>query len=356
MLHKIEPTLPDDAEIVGKTVNGSVNGERRAQLQAHHTGTHIMFASCRKVLGPHVWQAGAKKTTKKAHLDITHYQSLTREQEQEIENTANRLINAGHNISKGFMDKAEAERQYGFSLYQGGVVPGNSLRVVNIEGVDTEACCGTHADNTAEVGWMRILRSSRISDGIVRLEYVAKERAIEVMNSEAAILEDLCEAWGVNQEQIKDTALRFFHDSKRLKSQNEAQEKQILELQVKSALRDGTNTTFFSLSDQDSPTLYISYLPQFAEEFKNSGKGIVFCGKTFVVGLFGNPDSIQLGSIEEQCAAMSTKPIKKNIKDKATFKFKEKGKKPLNVSGISNFMITGADFDTGRLAELFESQ
>ena len=121
------------------------------------------------------------------------------------------------------MDKAEAERQYGFTLYQGGIVPGNSLRVVNIEGVDTEACCGTHADNTAEVGWVRILRSSRISDGIVRLEYVAQERAIETLNTEANILTDLCEAWGVNQEQIKDTALRFFNDSKHLKKENEEQ-------------------------------------------------------------------------------------------------------------------------------------
>jgi alanyl-tRNA synthetase len=57
------------------------------------------------------------------------------------------------------MDKAEAEKTFGFHLYQGGVVPGNSLRVVNIEGVDTEACCGTHCDNTAEVGWVRILKS-----------------------------------------------------------------------------------------------------------------------------------------------------------------------------------------------------
>jgi len=128
------------------------------------------------------------------------------------------------------MDKAEAELKHGFSLYQGGIVPGNSLRVVNIEGIDTEACCGTHSDNTSEVGWVRILRSSRISDGIVRLEYVAKERAIEVLNNEAGILNDLCEAWGVNQEQIKDTALRFFNDSKRLKADNEKQEKQILEL------------------------------------------------------------------------------------------------------------------------------
>lgn len=57
------------------------------------------------------------------------------------------------------MKKDEAEKNYGFSLYQGGVVPGNELRVVNIEGIDTEACCGTHCDNTAEVGWVRILKT-----------------------------------------------------------------------------------------------------------------------------------------------------------------------------------------------------
>lgn len=111
-------------------------------------------------------------------MDITHYKSLTKDEENAIENYANRLINGCHTITKGFMDKAEAEKQYGFSLYQGGVVPGNSLRVVDIAGVDTEACCGTHADNTAEVGWVRILKSQRISDGIVRLYYVAQERAI----------------------------------------------------------------------------------------------------------------------------------------------------------------------------------
>jgi alanyl-tRNA synthetase len=84
---------------------------------------------------------------------------LTKEEEQGIENEANRIINECHLISKGFMDKSEAELKYGFNLYQGGVVPGNSLRVVDIQGVDTEACCGTHCDNTAEVGWIRIIKS-----------------------------------------------------------------------------------------------------------------------------------------------------------------------------------------------------
>ena len=70
-------------------------------------------------------------------------------------------------------------------------------------------------------------------------------------------------------------------------------------MQVKSALRDGTNSLFFAKSEQDSPTLYVTYLPQFAEEFKNSGKGIAFFGSNFVVGLFGDPETIPLDMIEE---------------------------------------------------------
>lgn len=117
------------------------------------------------------------------------------------------------------MDKAEAEKKFGFHLYQGGIVPGNSLRVVNIDGVDTEACCGTHCDNTAEVGWIRIIKSQRISDGIVRLYYVAHERAIFVLNEEHEILQKLCDQWGVDQTQILPTASRFFNDYKKLSTQ-----------------------------------------------------------------------------------------------------------------------------------------
>jgi alanyl-tRNA synthetase len=173
ILHILDRELPNYEALKGKSVHIMIDADRRSQLRAHHTGTHIVFASCRKVLGPHVWQNGAKKTIEGAYLDITHFKSITKEEERAIENEANRIINNCHTINKYFMDKAEAEKKFGFHLYQGGIVPGNSLRVVNIEGVDTEACCGTHCDNTAEVGWVRIIKSQRISDGIVRLYYVA---------------------------------------------------------------------------------------------------------------------------------------------------------------------------------------
>lgn len=265
VLHMLDRELPNADELKGRKVHVKIDEVRRSQLRAHHTGTHIVFAACRKVLGPHVWQNGAKKTIDGAHLDITHFKSITKEEETAIENEANRIINHCVTINKYFMDKAEAEKKFGFHLYQGGIVPGNSLRVVNIEGIDTEACCGTHCDNTAEVGWVRMVKSQRISDGIVRLYYVAQERAIQVLNDEHQILQNLCDQWGVDLTQIVPTASRFFNDYKKLSNQAKKQDQQILNLQVKFALKDAEHAVHFVRSVQPDPTIYFSFLPQFAE-------------------------------------------------------------------------------------------
>lgn len=80
-MHVVDRPIPDDKDIEGLIVKGTVDGARRTQLMAHHTGTHVVFAACRSALGPHIWQAGAKKTPEQAHLDITHYKSLSKEEE-----------------------------------------------------------------------------------------------------------------------------------------------------------------------------------------------------------------------------------------------------------------------------------
>lgn len=183
VLHTLDRPVPDARALIGATVQGTVDSKRRQALRNHHTATHIMSAACRSVLGPHVWQNGAKKSETGAHLDITHFRGLTRQQEVEIENQCNRIVRSGADVHKFEMPKEEAEKKYGFSLYQGGVVPGSTLRIVDIEGFDQEACCGTHCDNTAEVGFVRILKSNRISDGIVRIYFVAGDAAIEQTNT-----------------------------------------------------------------------------------------------------------------------------------------------------------------------------
>lgn len=115
----------------------------------------------------------------------------------QIENEANRIILEGHKINKYFENKKEAEKQFGFTLYQGGIVPGDTIRVVNIDGVDVEACCGTHADNTAEVGWVKIIKSARVSDGILRLYYMAGKKVMKALNDETVVINQLKDLWGV---------------------------------------------------------------------------------------------------------------------------------------------------------------
>ena len=78
VLHFTEEPLQDIEKLTGQSIKGIIDRERRVQLRNHHTATHIVFAACRQVLGPHIWQHGAKKTTDQAHLDITHFRSISR--------------------------------------------------------------------------------------------------------------------------------------------------------------------------------------------------------------------------------------------------------------------------------------
>ncbi len=63
-------------------------------------------------------------------------------------------------------------------------MPGNTLRVVEIEGNDVEACCGTHCDSTSEVGWIKIINTKRIADGVVRIQLVAGEKVFEYLQND----------------------------------------------------------------------------------------------------------------------------------------------------------------------------
>ncbi|BES80615.1 alanine--tRNA ligase [Pyrodictium abyssi] len=152
---------------------GRIDWERRYRLMRHHTGVHVVLGAARRVLGNHVWQAGAEKTPEKARLDITHYETPSAEEIQKIEELANRAILERIPVETRIMDRNEAEKLYGFRLYQGGVPLTPKLRVVRIGDWDVEACFGTHVANTAEIGSVKITKVEKLQDGVIRLELVA---------------------------------------------------------------------------------------------------------------------------------------------------------------------------------------
>ncbi len=194
----------------GDVISGQINLERRLQLAKHHTTTHIINGAARKVLGNHVWQAGAAKTTEKARIDITHYDSLTNKELQAIEDEANKIVESKIAISKTLLKKNIAEEKFGFRLYQGGAVPGTEIRVVDIPGFDVEACGGTHLENTAQAGKIKILKSSKVQDGIIRIEFVSGPAAEKIISAETAVLENLMAELECEEDQIPGRCAELF--------------------------------------------------------------------------------------------------------------------------------------------------
>ncbi len=195
---------------VGQRVSGVIDGERRLQLAQHHTTAHIINAAARTVLGHHVNQASAYKDLDKGRIDITHYAGLRDEEVVAIEQEANTIVQKSIPMHKEFMERGRAEKSYGLGIYQGGVVPGKNIRIVEIPGVDIEACGGTHLDNTAEAGKIKILKATKISDGIVRLEYVAGKAAEQLQGSVGKEIEEAARLLKVPKEMVPGRAHEVF--------------------------------------------------------------------------------------------------------------------------------------------------
>ncbi|MBI2147549.1 alanine--tRNA ligase [Candidatus Woesearchaeota archaeon] len=194
----------------GDAVEGKVDFKRRKQLAQHHTATHIINAAARRVLGPHANQAGAKKTVEKAHIDVTHYESITDDQLHRIEEEANKIVKENIPMSLRFMPRDAAEKKYGMAIYQGGAVPGKDLRIVEIPEVDVECCGGTHLHSTGEAEKIKIIKSSKIQDGVVRITFVAGAAASQEENMEHAVLSETAQLLGCAIHQLPARAEELF--------------------------------------------------------------------------------------------------------------------------------------------------
>ncbi|MGD8918489.1 MAG: alanine--tRNA ligase [Nitrosopumilaceae archaeon] len=182
IVHKLKGGVPKE----GDNVSCKVDATRRSNITKNHTSTHILNASSRGVLGSWVWQHSAFKEDDHARLDITHHSSLTDSQVKQIEDAANNMIKQNYPVNIEYFDRGTAEQKYGFRIYQGGVVPVKAVRIVSIEDKDIEACGGTHVKKTGEIELIKITKTKRIQDGVVRLEFVSGPTAFEYVKEQQA--------------------------------------------------------------------------------------------------------------------------------------------------------------------------
>jgi alanyl-tRNA synthetase len=203
----------------GATVKGAINWDRRYAFMKAHTATHIVNGAARRVLGQHVWQFGTQKGVESSRLDISHYRRLTREEVQRIEALANEAVFRGMPVEIMWLPRSEAESLYGFRLYQGGAVPGKEIRVVKVGDWEVEACAGTHVRNTGEIGFIKIIHSERIQDGVERLVYAVGTQALKVMQKNEELLWRVSETLNAPLEKLDKTAEKLVKELKEVKAE-----------------------------------------------------------------------------------------------------------------------------------------
>ena len=201
IIHKVKGILPKEGEFV----TCRVDEDKRLALMRHHTATHIINGAARRILGPWVWQHSAYKEEDRARLDITHHSHLDKDEIKKIEELANRMVMSDLPVELQVLPRSEAEKRFGFRIYQGGVVPAKELRIVNIRDFDVEACGGTHCTTTGEVGYIKILKTERVQDGVERIEFVAGMPAVKLARERDNIIGEAINRLGTTGERFLDS-------------------------------------------------------------------------------------------------------------------------------------------------------
>ncbi len=254
VIHKVEGKAPKP----GARVECRVDQRRRRRVTQIHTATHIINGSSRQVLGPWVWQHSAFKEEDYGRIDITHFSHLTEAQVQKIEDVANEIVRKNLAVKNTWMPRQEAETRYGFRLYQGGVVPGKLVRVVDIGGWDVEACGGTHARSTGEVGLIKITKAERVQDGVERLEFVAGEAAVEFMHRMDSELGELSSIFGTQRENLPRVAKGILGELAESRAKEKALGQKVVEMSSSGVASEAKRV--------GGAKLYVSKSPSLGEE------------------------------------------------------------------------------------------
>ena len=153
---------------VGDTVVASIDTEKREAIRRNHSTVHLLQAALRRVLGEHVEQAGSYVDAERFRFDFTHFEGMTKEQIAKVEALVNTYILAGAPVETIETDIESAKKLGAMALF--GEKYGDIVRVVKMGDFSAELCGGTHLDNTAKAGLMKILYESSVAAGVRRIE------------------------------------------------------------------------------------------------------------------------------------------------------------------------------------------
>jgi alanyl-tRNA synthetase len=210
----------------GEDVAVSVESPRRQGLRLHHTGTHLLHAALRQVLGTHVTQAGSLVAPDRLRFDFTHPRPVKDRDLEHVENLVNEAVRDNIPVDPFWTDLDAALRMGAMALF--GEKYGDRVRVVRIGDFSTELCGGTHLDATGQIGLFKVTAEGAVASGVRRLEAVTGSTALGHVLQEEQVLRQAADLLRVPPLELPRRLRRLLDDQKGL-------ERQLAELEARLA-------------------------------------------------------------------------------------------------------------------------
>ncbi len=181
------------SEVEGKLSVGdeveAVVDQSRAEIEKHHSATHLLHAALRATLGEHIAQAGSLNDDRRLRFDFSHPKAMTAEEIAEVEAWVNDKISRAIPRKTEVMSVEDAKNSGAVALF--GEKYGDEVRVVSFDNASVELCGGTHVDSAAQIGLFMITKESGVSAGVRRIEAICGNAALTAVNTLRGELDEI---------------------------------------------------------------------------------------------------------------------------------------------------------------------
>ena len=216
----------------GDKAAAKIDDTKRTSIRKNHSATHLLHAALREVLGDHVTQKGSLVNAERLRFDFSHFESVTAEQLQTIEQRVNEEIQANHVLTTQLMDLDEAKASGAMALF--GEKYDEKVRVVSMGPFSTELCGGTHVKQTGDIGLFKIISEGGIASGVRRIEAVSGMGALAFVQQQQAVLQQAASL-------LKTDALGVAEKVAQTQTQQKELEKTVTALKQKLASQQGAD-------------------------------------------------------------------------------------------------------------------
>jgi alanyl-tRNA synthetase len=205
---------------IGDKLSARVDDGRRQATVINHSATHLLHAALRSVLGEHVSQKGSLVTPERTRFDFSHFQSVTAEQLQRIEDLVNAEIRRNAEAEVHHMGMQEALDFGAMALF--GEKYGERVRVLRMGDFSTELCGGTHVHRTGDIGVFKILSEVGVAAGVRRIEATTGANAVAAFKYNESVLQKAAELIGARSHDVVDKLNQLLERQKKLELALEA--------------------------------------------------------------------------------------------------------------------------------------